>query len=61
MAKPLFLCSFGSMSPTKARKGSMLTLTEASRIQRSPAAIHSALEFGMARSARLAATAPPRK
>ena len=61
MAKPLFLWSCGSMSPTKARKGSMLTLTEASRTHRRPAAIQRALEFGMARRARLAAIAPPRK
>jgi hypothetical protein len=39
----------------------MLTFTEASRIQRSPAAIQRALELGIARRARLAANAPLRK
>ena len=41
MAKPRVRCSGGSMSATKARNGSMLMLMEASRIQSSPAAIHS--------------------
>ncbi len=44
-----------------ARKGSMLMFTEASRTQRSPAAIHRDEEFGIATSAALARSAPTRK
>jgi hypothetical protein len=61
MAKPLVRCSGGKRSETKARKGSMLMLIEASIIQSSPAAIHRADELGMATSAREASRAPARK
>ena len=61
MAKPTVRCSSGSRSATKARKGSMLTFTDASRIQRRPAAIHSTPECGMARRASEASMAPTRK
>ncbi len=47
MANPLVRWSSGSISATKARNGSMLMLMDASRIQSSPAAIHSTDEFGM--------------
>ena len=61
MAKPTLRCSLGNMSPTNARKGSMLTFTDASRIHSRPAAIHKALEFGIANNARLAKIAPNKK
>ena len=50
MAKPEVRWPSGRMSATKARKGSMLTLMEASRIQSMPAAIHRAELLGMKRS-----------
>ena len=61
MAKPVVRCSEGRLSPTKARKGSMLTLMEASMIQSIPAATQSVGELGMAMSASEAKMAPPRK
>ena len=61
IAKPSLRWSCGSMSPTNARNGSMLTFTDASRIHSRPAAIQIALEFGIASRARLASTAPERK
>ncbi len=61
MANPLLRWSAGSRSPTKARKGSMVMLTLASRIQSRPAAIQTVPEFGMAMRARLARMAPVRK
>ena len=42
--KPKERCDSGSLSATKARKGSIETLMEASKIQRAPAAIQSADE-----------------
>ena len=61
MAKPVVRCLEGSMSPTKARKGSMEMLMEASMIQSIPAATHNVGELGMRTSATEARTAPPRK
>lgn len=61
VAKPRVRCSFGSMSPTSARNGSMVTLSEASRSQSVTAAAQSAGEFGMNRSAKVDSTAPVRK
>ena len=61
MANPRVRCSGGKRSATKARKGSMLMLMEASMTQSSPAAIHSAVELGMATSANEASSAPTRK
>jgi hypothetical protein len=61
MAKPRVRCSGGRRSATKARKGSMLMLMDASITQRSPAAIHSADTLGIATSAPEASRAPTRK
>ena len=61
MANPVVRCSDGRLSPTKARNGSIEMLMEASMIQRTPAATHSAGEFGMASSASEARMAPTRK
>ena len=49
------------MSPTKARNGSMVTLMDASRIHRVPAATHRAGEFGMAIRAKVVQMAPKKK
>ena len=59
--KPSVRWSSGSRSATKARKGSMLTLMEASRIQSRPAAIQSAEALGMSSSALELSSAPTRK
>ena len=61
MAKPLLCCFSGNMSTTNARKGSMLTLMLASRIQSKPAAIHNAVELGMNTNAMLLKMAPTKK
>src|ERR1700722_7448028 len=61
MAKPPVRWEGGSLSPTKARKGSMLIFIDASIIQSSPAAIHSTEEFGMRNNARDASKAPTKK
>ncbi len=50
-----------SLSATKARNGSIEMLIEASSIQRRPAAIHSALDVGIRKSAIEARMAPVRK
>ena len=49
------------MSATKARNGSIEMLIEASSIQSRPAAIHSALDVGIRKSAIEARMAPVRK
>ena len=59
--KPAERCSSDNLSATKARKGSMLMLIDASRIQSSPAAIQTALAFGMAMSASELRIAPVKK
>jgi len=61
MAKPRVCCSCGSRSATKARKGSMLTLMEASRIQSRPAAIQRTEELGIRTRASELRMAPVRK
>ena len=61
VANPVVCCSAGSLSPTNARKGSMLTLMEASIIQSMPPAIQSVGELGMMSMASEASTAPIRK
>jgi len=50
-----------SLSATNARNGSIEMLMDASRIQSSVAAIHSALDVGMTNSAIDARMAPVRK
>ena len=47
VAKPVVRCSEGSMSPTKALKGSIEILIDASIIHSIPAAIHNTGEFGI--------------
>ena len=49
------------MSPTNALNGSIVILMLASSIQRSPAAIQTVGEFGIAISARVERSAPTRK
>ena len=61
MANPLVLCSDGSMSPTKALKGSIEILIDASIIHNIPAATHNTGEFGMIRRASEARIAPTKK
>ncbi len=61
MAYPCVRCSGRSRSATNARKGSMLMLIDASSTHRSPAAIQSVPELGMAISAAEASSAPVRK
>jgi len=61
IANPVPCCSSGNLSATNARNGSMLTLIEASRIHNNPAAIHNALQFGIAMSASELRMAPMRK
>ena len=61
MANPLPRCCSGNLSATKARKGSMLTLMLASRIQSSPAAIQRVLQLGMTMRAMELRMAPTRK
>ena len=60
-AEALRALSSGSRSATNARNGSMLTLMDASRIQSSPAAIQSVVEFGIRTSAAELRRAPIRK
>ena len=60
-ANPVVRCSSGSMSPTKARMGSIVTLMEASMIHSMPAANHSPGELGITSSASDARIAPTRK
>src|SRR5258708_19583217 len=59
--KPSWRWVGGRRSPTKARNGSMLILTEASSTHSKPAAIQSEEELGMATSALLARIAPTKK
>ena len=61
MAKPRVRSCGGSRSATNARNGSIEILIEASRIQSSPAAIHRALEYGIAIRASELNIAPIRK
>jgi hypothetical protein len=61
IANPMVRCSEGKLSPTKARKGSIEMLMEASMIHSMPAATHSVGEFGMTTRAREARMAPTRK
>ena len=61
VANPVVRCAEPRLSPTKARNGSIEMLMEASMIQSMPAAIHRAVEFGIAISASEASMAPPRK
>jgi hypothetical protein len=49
------------MSPTNARKGSIVMFTLASKIQSSPAAIQTVPEFGIAIKASELSIAPARK
>ena len=61
MANPIVRWFSGKLSPTKARKGSIETLIEASIIQSIPAAIHKVGELGMKNKAAEAKIAPARK
>jgi hypothetical protein len=61
VAKPRVRWLSGNRSATKARNGSMLMLIDASRIHRSPAAIHSAEQLGINTSAKELRIAPVRK
>ena len=61
MANPLLRCDSGSMSPTNARKGSMLMLMLASMIHSIPAATQSTGDRGMKTMAAEASKAPTRK
>jgi hypothetical protein len=61
IANPEVRCSSGSISPTKARKGSMETLIDASSIQSMMAAIQSAVTLGKIKRAREARIAPAMK
>jgi len=61
MAKPIPRWTSGTLSATKARKGSMEMLMEASRIHSNPAAIHNAPQLGITTSASELRIAPTRK
>src|SRR6476661_3436141 len=61
MAKPVVRCEEGSLSPTKARNGSIDILIDASNTQSSMAAIHNAYEFGIKNKAKDARIAPAKK
>ncbi len=61
ITNPVVRWSAFSLSATKARNGSMLTLILASKIQSSPAAIHRLEDVGMKKRATLARIAPTRK
>jgi len=58
---PMVLCSDGSISPTKALKGSMEIFIEASIIHSIPAAIQRTGEFGIISKASEARIAPDKK
>src|ERR1041384_6451420 len=61
IAKPRVRSDASRRSATNARNGSMEMLIEASRIQRSPAAIQRLLDIGIAMSAQELRMAPTRK
>ena len=61
ITNPVVRWDTASLSATNARNGSIEMLMDASSIQSSVAAIHSALEVGMTNSAIDASTAPVRK
>ena len=61
MANPRVRCSEETLSPTKALKGSIEMLIDASITHNMPAAIHSAGELGIKTSAIDANMAPARK
>ena len=61
MAKPVVRCEGGSISPTKALKGSMLMLIEASIIQSVPTAIHKIYALGIKHNPMEASMAPSAK
>jgi hypothetical protein len=61
ITNPAVRCDASSLSATNARNGSIEMLMDASRIQRSAAAIHRVLDVGMMNSAIEARIAPVRK
>ena len=61
ITKPCVRCDTGSLSATKARKGSIEMLIDASRTQSRLAAISRLVDVGMTKSAIDARTAPVRK
>lgn len=58
---PVVNCFSGNISDTKARNGSILIFMEASRIHNNPAAIQSAVQFGMSTKLMDANIAPTKK
>jgi hypothetical protein len=61
IAKPAVCCDGPSLSPTKARNGSIDTLMAPSSSHRTATAIHSAVEFGIRNRAMDASKAPMKK
>src|SRR6185312_4943228 len=61
MANPAVLCEDGNLSPTKARKGSIEMLMDASNTHNKTAAIQSMVDCGIRNSAIDASTAPMKK
>ena len=61
IAKPEVCCAGSSLSPTKARNGSIDTLIDASMIHSANTAIQMLVELGMANMARVARMAPIKK
>ncbi len=61
VAKPVVLCEGGNLSPTKALKGSIEILIEASSTHNNNAAIQSTLACGIKNNATDESTAPTKK
>ncbi len=61
IAKPAICCELASLSPTKARNGSIDTLIDTSISHNTITAIHSTLELGIRNSAIAAKIAPTKK
>ena len=60
-AKPAVRCESGSLSPTKARNGSMDILMDASNTHNNVAAIHNTPDCGIKNNAMAENTAPIKK
>ena len=61
IAKPDVCCDESSLSPTKARNGSIDTLIDASMIHSAKTAIQTAVELGIMNMASVASMAPAKK
>jgi hypothetical protein len=61
IAKPAICCELDSLSPTKARNGSMDTLIDTSISHSTITAAHSTAELGIRNSAMAARMAPTKK